>query len=241
MRHNGHAMYWDYIVILVTLAVIVPWRSQTQIKMLLDADGLSAHERISLYLSTIGFQWLACLIIGWRLLAHRTSLENVGLMAPDMPRGVVAAIVLSILLAFNQILGVRRLANLPIEKRGLVGKIAEKLLPRSRKEEYAAVALISTVAICEEFIYRGFIEYLFQDWMFSLLAGAVISAVLFALAHSYQGRRGIVTTFVVGLILSGVRIWTGSLIPSIIVHFAVDFTAGFASLRMLKTPCLGEA
>ncbi|MGB6235307.1 MAG: CPBP family intramembrane glutamic endopeptidase, partial [Candidatus Acidiferrales bacterium] len=93
--------------------------------------------------------------------------------------------------------------------------------------------LVFTVAVCEEFIYRGFIEGLFQQMFSSVVLGALISASLFAIAHLYQGRRGILTTFVVGLVFSVVRIWTGSLWPSILIHFAVDFAAGLASSRLL--------
>jgi uncharacterized protein len=226
-------MHADYILILIILAVLVPWRSRNRIRTLVGSNGLTARERVSLYLSTITFQWLACIIIGWRLLVHRAGLANIGLSIRGLRQVIVVAIVVSIPLALNQILGVKRLANLSVEKRGFIGQIAEKLLPRTRREKCAAVALVLTVAICEEFIYRGFIEYLFQEWTASSLAGAAISAAFFAIAHLYQGRRGIITTFIIGLVFSGARIWTGSLIPSIVIHFTIDFTGGLASLRLL--------
>ncbi|MGB6484548.1 MAG: CPBP family intramembrane glutamic endopeptidase [Candidatus Acidiferrales bacterium] len=150
-----------------------------------------------------------------------------------MPRAIIATVVLSGLLVLNQVFGIRRLASLPTEKRGLVAQLAEKLLPRTRKERFVAIALVLTVAACEELIYRGFIQTLFQQVLSSPLAGALVSAVFFAVAHLYQGRRGILTTFVVGLLFSGVRIWTGSLWPSMLIHFAVDFAAGVASSRLL--------
>jgi membrane protease YdiL (CAAX protease family) len=234
MRHNAAAdMHWDYAVILVILAFVVPWRSRARVRMLLESSAVGPSERIGLYLSTIVFQWVVSGAIFWRCLAHGVTLTELGIALPDMPRAITAAAVLSALLVLNQIFGIRRLASLPVEKRGLVAQLAERLLPRTRKEKCVAIALVLTVAACEEFIYRGFIESLFQQVLSSALAGALISAGLFARAHLYQGRRGILTTLIIGLVFSGMRIWAGSLWPSMIIHFAVDFTAGVASFRML--------
>ena len=226
-------MHWDYFAILAILAFVVPWRSQARVRMLLQSPALGPPERISLYLSTVVFQWAVSGVIAWRCLAHGLTLVELGITLPDVPRAIIAAAVLSALLVLNQIFGIRRLASLPVGKRGLVAQLAERLLPRTKKETFAAIALVLTVAACEEFIYRGFIEGLFQQVCSSALAGALVSAGLFALAHLYQGRRGLLTTFIIGLVFSGVRIWTGSLWPSMFIHFAVDFTAGVASFRML--------
>src|SRR6185437_9234948 len=67
----------------------------------------------------------------------------------------------------------------------------------------------------------------------SALAGAVVSAAFFSSAHMYQGRKGLITTFAVGLIFSAARIWTRSLLPSIVIHFAVDFSVALAALKFL--------
>jgi membrane protease YdiL (CAAX protease family) len=226
-------MHWDYFAILAILAFVVPWRSRARVRMLLQSPALASSERISLYLSTIVFQWAVSGVIAWRCLAHGVTIAELGITLPDVPRAIFAAAALSALLVLNQIFGIRRLSSLPVGKRGLVAQLAERLLPRTKKETFAAIALVLTVAACEEFIYRGFIEGLFQQVWSSALAGALASAGLFALAHLYQGRRGILTTFIIGLVFSGVRIWTGSLWPSMFIHFAVDFTAGVASFRML--------
>lgn len=232
MGHNATAnMHWDYVIILLVLAFFVPWRSRSRVKLLLRQPHSS--DRISLYLSTIVFQWAVSVIIGWRCLVHGFTFTELGITLPHMPRAIIATVVLSGLLVLNQVFGIRRLASLPTEKRGLVAQLAEKLLPRTRKERFVAIALVLTVAACEELIYRGFIQTLFQQVLSSPLAGALVSAVFFAVAHLYQGRRGILTTFVVGLLFSGVRIWTGSLWPSMLIHFAVDFAAGVASSRLL--------
>jgi membrane protease YdiL (CAAX protease family) len=92
-----------------------------------------------------------------------------------------------------------------------------------------------TVALCEELIYRGFVQRVFQDWSGDSVIIAVIgSAVFFALAHVYQGRRGLVSTFAIGIVFSTVRAWTGSLLPCVVAHFVADITVGMLAPGRLR-------
>jgi hypothetical protein len=51
----------------------------------------------------------------------------------------------------------------------------------------------------------------------------------------YQGHRGVVTTFIVGILFSTVRIWSGNIVPAIVVHIGVDLVAGLYAPRVLRT------
>jgi len=42
------------------------------------------------------------------------------------------------------------------------------------------------------------------------------------------------TTFFVGLIFAGARLWTSSLVPAVIAHTCVDLIAGLAAARLLR-------
>lgn len=225
-------MRWDLVAILLLLGIVAPWRSLSRVRFLLRQE-VSGSERIALYLSTIVFQWGVSVLIAWRCLADGLTRENLGLLAHHPVRQITAIAAISAVLVANQIVGVRHLAARTPERRGTIGRLAEKLLPRTANEKRFAVLLVFTVAICEEFIYRGFVQGWFEALMSSAVAGAVISATFFAVAHLYQGRRGVLTTFLAGIIFSTVRIWTGSLLPSVLIHLAVDLSAGVASYRML--------
>lgn len=225
-------MHWDYILILAILAVVVPWRSVSRVRDLLTGPELESSERILLYLSTIAFQWTAVAVVLWRCMGHHLLWAALGVTLPHPMRSLTVAVGLSIILVFNQFYAIRRVAALPHENRGIVPKLAEKLLPRTSSEAWVGFLLVLTVAVCEESIYRGFVEAVFAGVCSgSALAGAVISAAFFSSAHMYQGRKGLITTFAVGLIFSAARIWTGSILPSIIIHFAVDFSVALAALK----------
>lgn len=226
-------MHWDYILILLVLAILIPWRSNARIRVLLEGPELTSFDRIQLYLSTMAFQWLIAVIILWRCSIRHLSFADLGIVLSMPGRAIVVAAVLSILLILNQVFGLRRLASLPPDKRGIIPKLAERLLPRNSTESLVAFSLVVSVAVCEEVIYRGFVQTVFQDVILGYgLAGAFISAIFFSFAHLYQGKRGILTTFVVGLIFSVSRIWTGSLFPCIFIHFCVDLSAGIVASRL---------
>jgi len=76
----------------------------------------------------------------------------------------------------------------------------------------------------------------FQDMAGGIVAAGIIgSAVLFGIAHLYQGKRGLLSTLIVGALFSGVRAWTGSLIPPLVAHFTADLTAGFLAPSRLRS------
>src|ERR1700733_12973691 len=52
-------MPWDIWLIFLVLAVVVPWRGRIRLKQLLAKPRVESRERVSLYLSTILFQWVA--------------------------------------------------------------------------------------------------------------------------------------------------------------------------------------
>lgn len=225
---------WDFVLILIVLAIVVPWRGAVRVRALMRRPSLTSVDRIALYASTIAFQWLATGIILWRANAHGYRLADLGLAMPSPWLTVAVALALSALITLNQAASIRRLASLPSDKQGFMRALTLKLMPQNAPERLAFFALVTTVALCEEFIYRGFIQRLFQNISNGSIAIAVLgAAVFFSLAHLYQGRRGLIVTFLAGAIFSVVRACTGSLIPTMAAHFVADLSVGLLAPRLL--------
>jgi membrane protease YdiL (CAAX protease family) len=127
---------------------------------------------------------------------------------------------------------------MPEGKRGSVFAITEKIMPRTSKETLVYAALACTAGISEEFLYRGFVFMAFVRMIVNFgppnALAAILSSAWFSLAHLYQGRRGIITTFVVGLIFACVRVWTGSLVPAVAAHIGIDLAVGICASRCLQ-------
>jgi membrane protease YdiL (CAAX protease family) len=230
---------WDFILILIVLGVLVPWRGAVRIKRLLAQDALTTSQRLSLYASTIAFQWLLVAVIFWRSFSRHLSPNELGLVVSGVWQTGSVALVVTALLCVNQWAGVRKIARLPPDQRGFLFQFTQKIMPQTTAEAFAFVALACTAGLSEEFVYRGFVFAVFSRAFagsaFASFFAVLVSSAWFAMAHLYQGRHGVITTFVVGILFCAVRIWTGNIVPAIVGHIGVDLVAGLYAPRVLRT------
>jgi membrane protease YdiL (CAAX protease family) len=226
-------MPWDIALIFLVLGVILPWRGRERMKKLLAMPRVSSLERLVLYASTIAFQWLAVVVVAWRAWAHGYTAQQLGLTIHGRTRLIVVGVVGAATIATLQWLNLRRVGRIPVERRGPLQAIAERILPQSNVELLPYLALAITAGLCEEFLYRGFGMAVFSRLGLQAWAVVLLSAILFGLAHSYQGRGGVVMTLLIGLALGASRIAYDSLVPAIFWHTAVDVVAGIAGPRYL--------
>jgi len=226
-------MPWDIWLIFLALGVILPWRGRVKMKKLLAMPSVSTMDRLVLYASTIAFQWLAVAIVAWRAWAHKYNASQLALAIPNRAQIVIASMVGAATISTLQWLNLRRVGRIPVESRGPLQAVAERILPQSPVELLPYLALSTTAGICEEFLYRGFTMAVLSNVGLQVWLVVLCSSVLFGLAHSYQGRGGMVMTFAIGLVLGTSRIGYGSLVPAIFWHTAIDMVAGIAGPRYL--------
>jgi membrane protease YdiL (CAAX protease family) len=95
------------------------------------------------------------------------------------------------------------------------------ILPRSRDEWAPVLLSLFPAVLVEELLFRslllGGLSLFFP--VLVLLAG---TALLFGWMHSPQGLLGMITTAVVSLLLAGLFLWRGSLLPPLAAHYAVN-------------------
>lgn len=228
-------MAWDIWLIFLVFAVILPWRGRARLKSLLAMPSVGAMERIVLYASTIAFQWLMVLVVAWRAWVHGYTAGELGLTVRNGTRLTVGSIVGTLTIATLHWLNLRRVGRLPWNARERIQAIAERILPQSTVELLPFLALAITAGLCEEFLYRGFAMAVLTRLGAVAWVAVLASSVLFGLAHLYQGRGGLVSTMVVGIVLGIGRVAYGSLVPVIFWHAAVDVVAGVVGPRYLIT------
>ena len=110
-------------------------------------------------------------------------------------------------------------------------------MPRTGGEFRHFIIIAVTAGVCEEILYRGYLFWYLSSfigttalaWTAVVFAGAVI----FGLAHSYQGRTGIVQVFVVALVMGGLYLLTRSLWIPMLAHAIIDLHGGAIGLRVL--------
>lgn len=232
-------MPWDIALIFFVLVVILPWRGRMKMKKLLAQLQVGTMERLTLYASTIAFQWAMVAAVAWRAWMYGYTASQLGLTMPDRMRLFVVAIVGGVTIAAFQWLNLHRVGKIPIEKRGPLVAIAQLIFPHSTVELFTYFALAITAGLCEEFLYRGFTMAVLAHIGFPVWTVVLLSSVMFGLAHLYQGRGGLVGTLLIGIVFGMARIAYDSLVPVIFWHSALDMVAGVAGPRYLTASMPG--
>ena len=237
---SSQLMHWDFAVIFIFLATVVPWLGRRRVRQLLDSPETTKSDRLELYASTVASQWIITGIIFWRTTAHGIPASGLALAIPNLAFTAAISALLGMLIFANQILSLRRLTLRPSEAQALLPQLALKIFPQDTVERLVFLAVVITVAVCEEFIYRGFVQQVILAWSGDIVvAGVLGSAAMFALAHLYQGRRGLASTLIVGLLFAAVRAWTDSLVPSLVAHFVADLTVGLMAPSRIRLALTG--
>jgi uncharacterized protein len=226
-------MPWDVWLIFFLLGVVVPWRGRMRLRELLAKPRVGTGERVSLYASTIAFQWVAAGIVGWRAWARGFTTAQLGLVVYSGSKVAVAGVLGAGILGALHWLNLRRMGRLPTKTRGMLQALAERILPQSPVEILPFLALAVTAGLCEEFLYRGFALAAFDRAGLPVWSAVLLSSALFGLAHLYQGRGGLAGTMILGTLFAAARIRYDSLIPVMFWHVAVDVVAGVAGPRYL--------
>lgn len=226
-------MPWDIVLIFFVLGVIVPWRGRARLQQLLAKPRVEPAERISLYCSTIAFQWVAAAVAGWRAWAHGFTAAQLGFAVPHRLRLLSITVLGAALIVTLQWLNLRRMGRSASPLRGPLQALAERILPQSKMETIPFFALAITAGLCEEFLYRGFGMAALSRTGLPTTLVLVVSSVLFGMAHLYQGRAGFISTTLLGILLGVSRVAMGSLVPVAMWHAGVDVIAGIAGPRYL--------
>jgi len=226
-------MPWDFILIFLVFAVVVPWRGWARMQKMLASPSMSGTERMRLYAISIASQWVLSATIAWRGFARGLRWNMLGFKfqpaAALLIGGIGGALAIGLAHWFN-LRRVSRSTNPQLER---LRSLAVKIFPHTDQEAALFCGLAVTAGICEEFLYRGFVFAALSQIAFPTWAILLVSSVLFGLAHAYQGKGGMVGTFILGTVFGSVRILYDSLVPVVFWHIAVDLVAGFAGRRYL--------
>jgi membrane protease YdiL (CAAX protease family) len=100
------------------------------------------------------------------------------------------------------------------------------LLPKSPSESFTWIVVSLSAGVCEELVYRGYLQRQLWNLTSSLSLALVLQAVIFGCGHIYQGWKPALVTAIYGLIFGLVAAWRRSVIPGAIAHAVVDVLGG---------------
>lgn len=131
-------------------------------------------------------------------------------------------------------LGVAWLVTRGAQAVGLAeGPLARLLMPRTAPEQRAFLVLSGVAAVCEEYVFRGFLLWIATAWLSSPWLGAILVSLSFGLSHGYQRLAGVIRAGALGFTLAIPVILTGSLFPAVVSHFWINAAIGLGGWRYL--------
>jgi len=184
---------------------------------------LHQMPRLALYFSAAISQWLLAVVGLLIFFLSSMSASSIGFRTLPLLTGLIWAGALVTM----SVAGIG--FGLFLESRGwwpAEGELVYLLIPRTRQEKVCSVLLLApTAALCEEFIYRGFLLAQLGQWLHSGTWAWAGSSLAFGLAHVYQGWSGMVRAALLGALLAYPVIHFGSLYPSMLAHGLIDALA----------------
>ncbi|MFL6129800.1 MAG: CPBP family intramembrane glutamic endopeptidase [Mycobacteriales bacterium] len=178
--------------------------------------------RLRRYHRTAAIEWtLVAVAAALVAAAPGLDLGDVGVRWPR-PSAYTVVGTVGLLLSVGLLVGLRR----RVDRGAQVVAPAEvsALMPRTPAERRAFAGLAVTVGACEEVLYRGVLLAVAVALAPGLTAWRLVavSALAFAVAHTYQGLVGMATALVLGGSLAVLFLGSGSLLLPVLYHVLVD-------------------
>ncbi len=185
----------------------------------------TGQGRTQMYLRTIAIEilFLGIVVVGIRLWGTPFEVlfgqrwKSMGQMARDLGLGLLLLVSATVLVS---VLGGHPHGSSP-------NQAITYLLPQTPIELVLWLVLSVVAGICEEAVYRGYLQVQFTALTRSVPAGILISAAAFGAAHSYQGLGRALVIAVSALLYGAFAHWRGTLRPGMFAHSLQDALAPF--------------
>ena len=227
----GIAPAWHTIIFLLVVVGFALLSAHSEHQM------IRRHGRVTAYLVTMAWEYLLVGYILWGARKKQVRLrEIVGgkwTSARDFLRDLAIAfgfwmVAAGVLAMLSYALGLTSPSQVEQAKKQL-----GPLLPRTGLELGLWMALAATAGFCEEVMFRGYLQKQFEAVTRNPAVAVVLQAMVFGVAHAYQGGRRIVLIGEYGALFGILAVWRKSLRPGMLGHMMQDSFSGLA-FRLLK-------
>jgi membrane protease YdiL (CAAX protease family) len=218
-----------HTVLLVLLIAGTSWLGTRH-----TSSGGLRRAHLETYLLTLLWEWALAGFTFWGLRLRETSLRKLvgewrsgfrGWMI-DLGGALLFWIMaMTVLVAVGVLLRLGHMEN--AQK-----KLAE-LAPQSLAEMGLWIILSCSAGICEEFVFRGYLQQQFSRMSGRVWVGVIASSLLFGAAHGYEGLSGMIAITLFGAMFSMLAIRSRGLKMGMIAHAWHDAFTG-AVLALAK-------
>ncbi len=191
---------------------------------------LQRHGRLPTYIITMTWEWLLVGYIVWGVRKQGVTLRQLVGGRWNSPEDALLDVAVAVgfwILAAGILVGVSYALGLAKpEQVEQARRQLGPLLPRTPGETVVWVGLSATAGFCEEVMFRGYLQKQFAALLRNIWLAALAQAVIFGIAHAYQGGRRIVLIAVYGFLFGVLAILRKQLRPGMMAHFGQDAFSG---------------
>jgi membrane protease YdiL (CAAX protease family) len=227
------APLWHTLLLILFLGIFSAGGAQS------DHPVARNHGLVPQYISMIAVEWLIFAYVVWGL--RKGGVVSVKELIGGrwdkvedflLDIGIAGAfwlVSVMVLAGCAYALGMAQAGNTNIEE---ARKLLGFLVPRTGIEVALWFGVAGTAGFCEEFIFRGYVQRQFAAISGPIFVGMVVSAIVFGLAHGYEGPKRMLLISVYGFLFSLVAWMRKSLRPGMLAHAWHDALIGML-LRVL--------
>lgn len=214
---------WRHMVgLLLILAVLTAYGLHLQHAAKGPQIAISRQDLIGTYIGVIVSEW-ALAFYCWRGIRKRVRVAEIVGERWNDSRKLLAGLLVSaafwvvwesVAWLANQVVGPNHAKSISV------------LLPRSTAEIALWIAVSCSAGMCEEFVFRGYLQR--QLWALSKTAWVAIAAqaVIFGVSHGYQGAQKMIVISVLGALYGMLAHWKRNLRPGMLAHAWSDIYGG---------------
>lgn len=230
---------YDHILLAIIAVVLPIWGFLSDTPTNRDRWRAEPEARLKTYRKVMLVQWLLVGIVIALWLWRERSLADLGLSIALHWQLIVGCIIMLAIIIFLFVQ--QRIAISAHEERDKIKALLDRMapfLPRSARELWPHFAMLClTAGVCEEILYRGWLFWYLGSYIgettLAMTGIVILAAIIFGLAHAYQGKRGIIQVLVLALIFGGLYVFMGTLWPLMVFHAAIDLNGGMLASKVL--------
>jgi membrane protease YdiL (CAAX protease family) len=228
---------WDHLlailigVVLPAQALFTP-RASEEFE---EPEPMGSRAKIATYWVNSAVLWIVAGLVLWAWHGRDPDWSTLGLVAGREP-AASAWILVSVFVAFLADVG-WKLRSAEARRETRRRWMRDAAFMPSRPIEFAhSLVLAASAGVCEEIAFRGHLvayltSLLGQDLV---LLAVLLPAVGFGLSHIYQGWASALKIIVMAGAFGWFYVRTGSLLPLIATHFAIDVVGMLLSSYLMR-------
>jgi membrane protease YdiL (CAAX protease family) len=214
------APWWHTVIVLMVFAAAIV-SSVDSIGT--STGGPADHGGIPLYVSIICFEWVM-FGITWVGTRRRVTLRELMGARWSGRRAFVRNVLITI--AFWVVWEGTDKAMDWLLHSGEPANVGA-MLPQGMAEFIFWILLSTSAGICEEFVFRGYLQRQFAALTRSATAGLLLQAVVFGVMHGYQGWKKVIIITVLGVLYGLMVQWRRTILPGMASHIWADIISGW--------------